>query len=139
MSEAIDEIVWARLEAEFTLPSLEDVQARMAALHHDPPVVRQLVRIFVRDGTYCPGFQFRPDGSLHPAVIDLSERAMALRIPHNFFAAWMITPLGRNGVRPVDALDRTKQVAAELEAFARNITPLRHGTSHPPDERNPHG
>lgn len=124
MSEAIDEIVWERLEAEFTLPSLEEVRTRMAGLHHEPePVMRQLVRVFIRDGTYCPGFQFRPDGSLHPAVIALFDRALARHIPHNFFAAWMITPLRRNGIRPVDALDRTEQLAVELDAFARQITP----------------
>jgi hypothetical protein len=99
VSAAISDTVWERLEDEFTLPPLEQVQARMAALHNDPePVMRQLVRAFVRDGTYCPGFQFRPDGSLHPVVIGLFDRALALHVPHNYFAVWMITPLGRAGV-----------------------------------------
>jgi hypothetical protein len=72
----------------------------------DPePVMRQLVRVFIDDGTYCPGFQFLPGGQLHPQVIDLFGRALELQIPHNYFTLWMITP-SRDlaGARPADHL-----------------------------------
>jgi hypothetical protein len=50
----------------------------------DPdPVMSQLIRIFIGEGTYCPGFQFLPDGQLHPAVVSLFGHAMELKIPHN--------------------------------------------------------
>jgi hypothetical protein len=73
----------------------------------DPePVVRQLVRVFIDDGTYCPGFQFLPGGQLHPTVLTLFQRAMVLQIPHNYFTVWMITPSrDLTGSRPVDLLD----------------------------------
>lgn len=120
----VDKTLWDRLEAEFTLPALEQVQARLASLHNDPePVMRQLVRVFIGDGTYCPGFQFRADGSLHPLVISLFDRALELQVPHNYFAAWMITPLAGPGIRPVDTLHRHVQLTGELSALARRIAP----------------
>lgn len=100
--------LWERMGAEFGLPSLEKVRSRLAQIHEDPePVMQQLVRVFSAEGTYCPGFQFREDLSLHPVVTGLFVRAMALGIPHNYFAAWMVTgcPALRGG-RPVDLLDR---------------------------------
>lgn len=122
--EVIVDAVWEQLEAEFGLPSLEQVQARLDFhLADSEPVTRRLVRVFIRDGTYCPGFQFLPDGSLHPVVLRLFDRALALTIPHNTFAAWMVTPLARNGIRPVDALHRPAPLAAELDAFARRAVP----------------
>ena len=63
-------------------------------------MLRQLVRVFIEEGTYGPGFQFLPDGQLHPAVVSLFRHAMELKIPHNYFTAWMITPtagLGGHG------------------------------------------
>ncbi|MET3902048.1 hypothetical protein [Paenarthrobacter sp. 4246] len=70
-------------------------------------MMQQLMRVFSAEGTYCPGFQFREDLSLHPAVTGLFVRAMALRIPHNYFAAWMVTGCPElRGARPVDLVDR---------------------------------
>ena len=61
----------------------------------DPePVTRQLLRVFIDDGTFCPGFQFLPGGHLRPTVVGLFQRAMELQIPHNYFTVWMVTPLG---------------------------------------------
>ena len=73
----------------------------------DPePVMRQLVRVFIDDGTFCPGFQFLPGGQLHPTVLTLFQRAMDLDIPHNYFTAWMVTPARTlDGLRPVDCLE----------------------------------
>ena len=100
--------LWERMGAEFGLPDLERVRHRLAKLHEDPePVMQQLVRVFSADGTYCPGFQFREDLSLHPVVLRLFARAMELRIPHNYFSAWMVTGCpGLRDARPVDLLDR---------------------------------
>jgi hypothetical protein len=98
---------WAGIRAEFTLPTLAQVHHRLSELMEDPePVVRQLVRVFIDDGTYCPGFQFLPGGQLHPTVLTLFQRAMVLQIPHNCFTVWMITPSrDLTGSRPVDLLD----------------------------------
>lgn len=97
---------WAAIRAEFTLPTLQQVQLRLSELMEDPePVMRQLVRIFLSDGTFCPGFQFLPGGQLRPQVVELFRRAMELNIPHNYFTIWMVTP-SRDlaGSRPVDHL-----------------------------------
>jgi hypothetical protein len=75
---------WAGIRAEFTLPTLAQVRRRLSELMEDPePVVRQLVRVFIDDGTFCPGFQFLPGGQLQPTVTALFRRAMELGIPHN--------------------------------------------------------
>lgn len=51
--------VWERIKAEFGLPTLDQVRARLASIHPDPePVMRELVRIFVGIETLCPGYQF---------------------------------------------------------------------------------
>ncbi|MEJ2813974.1 hypothetical protein WBN73_20800 [Paenarthrobacter sp. CCNWLY172] len=74
-------------------------------MREDPEsVMRQIVRVFMQDGpTYCPGFQFRPDLTLEPVVVALFERAMELRVPHNYFALWMMVPSpALQGSRPVD-------------------------------------
>lgn len=119
--------VWESLRAEFALPTLEQVRRRLAELMEDPaPVLRQLVRVFIDEGTYCPGFQFLPGGQLHPAVGSLFRHAMELKIPHNYFTAWMITPSTRlGGARPVDSLPHLPQLHRALEGFA----------THPPGSR----
>lgn len=90
-------------------------------MHSDPaPALRRLVRVFIADDTYCPGFQFRSDGTPDPRVLVLFEQALALKVPHNVFAAWMVTPLAAGAPRPVDALAHAARLARELEAFASN-------------------
>jgi hypothetical protein len=98
--------VWEEIRNEFALPTLERVRAKLLAETGDPePVMRQLVRVFIGDGTFCPGYQFQDDGQLHPTVLVLFARAMELKIAHNYFSAWMITPSPHlEGRRPVDAL-----------------------------------
>lgn len=69
------------------------------------PVMRQLIRVFIDDGTFCPGFQFLPGVQLRPQVIELFRRAMELDIPHDYFTVWMVTPArDLAGARPVDRL-----------------------------------
>ena len=72
----------------------------------DPePVIQQLVRVFIDDGTFCPGFQFLPGGQLQATVIGLFDRGLVLDIPHNYFTLWMVTPSrALAGARPVDHL-----------------------------------
>ena len=97
---------WEGIRKEFTLPSLDQVHRRLFELMEDPePVMQQLIRVFIDDGTFCPGFQFLPGGHLHPTVTALFRRAMELGIPHNYFTVWMVTP-SRDlaGSRPVDHL-----------------------------------
>ena len=35
---------------------------------HRGPVLRQVARVYIDEGTHSPGFQFLPDGRLHPTV-----------------------------------------------------------------------
>jgi hypothetical protein len=56
------------------------------------------------EGTFCPGFQLK-DGLFREPVLDLFQHAMALKVPHNVFAAWMVSPLPGAAVsqhRPMD-------------------------------------
>ncbi|MET1088170.1 MAG: hypothetical protein ABWY04_13785 [Arthrobacter sp.] len=104
--QATNDQTWAGIRTEFTLPTLQQVRRRLAELMEDPePVVQQLVRVFIDDGTICPGFQFLPGGQLGPTVVALFQRAMELQIPHNYLTLWMITPSRAfAGARPVDHL-----------------------------------
>lgn len=120
----VPEQLWERIRTEFHLPGLEQVRERLSAVHEDPePVMRQLVRVFFTDGgTYCPGFQFRPDLTLNPVVTSLFERAMELRIQHNYFALWMMVPCpALGGTRPVD-LRETTGAATLLTALERTLS-----------------
>jgi hypothetical protein len=91
--QPINDQTWAGIRAEFTLPTLPQVRRRLSELMEDPePVMRQLVRVFIDEGTLCPGFQFQPDLSLNPVVVGLFQHAMKLRTPHNYFALWIMTP-----------------------------------------------
>lgn len=105
--EPVSDQTWESIGGEFSLPSLEQVRSRLSELmDHPEPVMQQLVRVFIGEGTYCPGFQFLPGGQLHPTVNGLFQRAMELKIPHNYFTLWMITPShSLAGSRPVDLLD----------------------------------
>ena len=120
----VPEQLWARIREEFGLPSLEQVRERLSVVREDPePMMRQLVRVFIGEGgTYCPGYQFRPDLTLDPVVVELFERAMELRIPHNYFALWMMVPSpGLQGSRPVD-LRRSGDASTLLAALERTFT-----------------
>lgn len=102
----IPDELWDRIRDEFGLPALEQVRERLATRFPNPePVIRQLFRVFIDQETFCPGFQFQPDVSLNPVVTGLFERAMELRIPHNYIALWMMSPCTTlDGARPADRL-----------------------------------
>lgn len=120
--QPISNETWERIRAEFTLPALEHVRRRLSELIEDPePVMQRLVRVFIDDGTFCPGFQFVPGGELRPQVVELFQRAMELKIPHNHFTVWMVTP-SRDlaGGRPVDLLKTgPAPLFRALDAFSR--------------------
>ena len=119
---SVSDQTWEAIKAEFTMPALEQVRRRLSELVEDPePVMRQLVRVFIDEGTYCPGFQFLAGGRLHPIVTALFQRAMELKIPHNYFTVWMITPSRElGGSRPVDVLkDSRAPLRRALEALGR--------------------
>jgi hypothetical protein len=119
--QTINDQTWAGIRREFTLPTLGQVHRRLSELMEDPePVMQQLVRVFIDDGTFCPGFQFLPGGQLHPQVLDLFGRAMELQIPHNYFTLWMITT-SRDlaGTRPVDHLKTNPALLLRALEFYR--------------------
>jgi hypothetical protein len=120
--QPINDQTWAAIRTEFTLPTLAQVHRRLSEIMEDPePVMQQLVRVFIDDGTFCPGFQFLPGGQLHPTVVGLFQRAMELKIPHNYFTIWMVTPSRHlAGSRPVDHLKGgTAPLLRALEFFHR--------------------
>jgi hypothetical protein len=83
----------------------------------------QLVGVFIGDGTFCPGFRFIDRDQLHPRVTALFRHALELRIPHNYFTAWMVTPArSLNGARPVDYLHHAQQLHRALESFAAQLS-----------------
>lgn len=119
---AVGDDVWDRIRSEFGLPSLEDVTARFKASSDRP--LPHLVRVFIGEGTFCPGFQFI-DGEPNTAVLRLFDAALELKVPHNVFVAWMVTPLRSSGsVRPVDVLDRGQDLERELAGFADRHRPV---------------
>ena len=121
IGQPVPDQVWESIRVEFTLPSLEQVRRRLAELMEDPdPVMRQLIRIFIGEGTYCPSFQFLPGGQIHPTVASLFRHALELRIAHNYFTVWMVTQSPHlEGRRPVDALGTpAPPLLRALETFA---------------------
>ncbi|KIC68746.1 hypothetical protein RM50_04460 [Pseudarthrobacter phenanthrenivorans] len=114
--------IWDRIRDEFTLPTAADLQGHFQALG-DPDAMQRAVRVFVDEETLCPGFQIK-DGLLREPVLLLFEHAMALKVPHNVFAAWMVTPLPTQPeTRPVDALDDIGPLFAALADFANIYRP----------------
>src|SRR5688500_13724576 len=111
--------MWTALRSEFGLPSLELVEARVSALADPERVLQSLIRVFIGDGTLCPGFQFRPGGQLDPRVTALFRAALEAKVPHNYFALWMMTPVRElSGSRPVDRLEEADLLFRLLLAAA---------------------
>lgn len=118
----IPEHLWDRIRDEFTMPAEAELEAHFRGLGQ-PDAMRRAVRVFIGDGAFCPGFQMR-DGILHEPVLRLFGHALALKVPHNIFAAWMVSPLaGASGERPVD-LPGSPLLEDALAAFADRYRPI---------------
>jgi hypothetical protein len=120
---AVPEHIWDRIREEFTLPPASELEAHLQAIG-EPEAMRRAVRVFIGDGTFCPGFQLK-DGLFHEPVLWLFEQAMILKIPHNVFAAWMVSPLAAaGGSRPVDMLDSLTLLQSSMAAFGDTYRPV---------------
>jgi hypothetical protein len=78
--------------------------------------MRRAVRVFIGEGTFCPGFQLK-DGLLHEPVLRLFEQAMSLKIPHNVFSRLDGQPTA--GRIPFPASGHTGQHDAAPELLGR--------------------
>ncbi|MET3172829.1 UNVERIFIED_ORG: hypothetical protein ABIB52_000657 [Arthrobacter sp. UYCu721] len=120
---AVPERIWDSIREEFTLPTAADLEAHFQALGQ-PEAMRRAIRVFIGEGTFCPGFQLK-DGYFHEPVLWLFDQAMSLKIPHNVFAAWMVSPLSAESrSRPVDMLGSMTLLQSSLAAFAERYRPL---------------
>ena len=120
---AVPERLWDSIREEFTLPTAAEMETRFRSLG-EPEGMRRAVRVFIGEETFCPGFQLK-DGVLHEPVLRLFDHAMALKVPHNVFAAWMVSPLSAGACsRPVDMLDSMMLLQSSLAAFADRYRPV---------------
>jgi hypothetical protein len=100
---AVPEHICDSIREEFTLPTAADLETHFQSLG-GPEAVRRAVRVFIGEDTFCPGFQLK-DGHFHEPVLRPFDQAKSLKIPHNVFAAWMVSPLpAEYRSRPVDIL-----------------------------------
>jgi hypothetical protein len=119
---AVPEHIWDSIREEFTLPTAADLETHFQSLG-DPEAMRRAVRVFIGEGTFCPGFQLK-DGLFHEPVLRLFDQAMSLKIPHNVFAAWMVSPLpAETRSRPVDILGSMTLLQSSLVAFGDRYRP----------------
>ncbi|CCQ46211.1 putative uncharacterized protein [Pseudarthrobacter siccitolerans] len=119
---AVPEHIWDSIREEFTLPTAADLETHFQSLG-DPEAMRRAVRVFIGVETFCPGFQLK-DGLFHEPVLRLFDQAMSLKVPHNVFAAWMVSPLpAESRSRPVDILGRRTLLQSSLVAFGDRYRP----------------
>jgi hypothetical protein len=79
--------------------------------------------VFIGEETFCPGFQLK-NRLFHEPVLHLFDQAMSLKIPHNVFAAWMVSRLPTESrSRPVDTLHSMTLLQSSLIAFADRYRP----------------
>ncbi|MET3934931.1 hypothetical protein [Arthrobacter sp. OAP107] len=120
---AVPERIWDSIREEFTLPTASDLERHFQSLG-EPEAMRRAVRVFIGEGTFCPGFQLK-DRLLHEPVARLFEHAMALKVPHNVFSAWKVSPLPDHPrSRPVDMLGSVTSLEGALAAFGDRCRPL---------------
>jgi hypothetical protein len=120
---AVPEPIWDSIREEFTLPAAADLEAHFQAVG-DPEAMHRAVRVFIGEGTFCAGFQLK-DGLFHEPVLHFFDQAMSLKIPHNLFASWMVTPLPTEfRSRPVDILGNLRLLQSSLIAFADRYRPV---------------
>lgn len=120
---AVPEQIWDSIRDEFTLPTAADLQSHFQSLGN-PEAMQRAVMVFVGEETLCPGFQLK-DGLFRESVLQLFEHAMSLKIPHNVFAAWMVSPLSAlAGARPVDVAGNVDPLRDALADFANRYRPV---------------
>jgi hypothetical protein len=122
---AVPERIWDSIREEFTLPTAADLEAHFQALGQ-PEAMRRALRVFIGEGTFCPGFQLK-EGYFHEPVLHLFDQAMSLKIPHNVFAAWMVSRLpgdASSRARPVDMLGSMALLQNSLAAFCDRYRPV---------------
>lgn len=119
---AIDPLWWENGLGESKLMTIAECEQRFETLVGDPaPLMQKLVRVLIDDKTLAPSYQFGEDGLPEPAVQALFKRALELKVPHNSFTHWMLTPLpGIGNPRPVAALEYPERLMEHLEVFASN-------------------
>jgi hypothetical protein len=129
--------VWDGIRKEFGLSTRDDLELHFETLYGDTdPVFQRLIRVFVGDETLFPGFQMM-DGLPDPTALALFAQAMELGVPHNVFAAWMVTPLRANTQRPVDGLEHGTILAGALDDFAHGRPWVPAWASVPVGDRRP--
>jgi hypothetical protein len=120
---AVPEHIWDSIREEFTLPNAADLETHFQSLG-DPEAMRRAVRVFIGEGTFCPGFQLK-DRLFHEPVLCLFDQAMSLKIPHNVFAAWVVSPLSAESrSRPIDMLDSMALLQSSLVTFGDRYRPV---------------
>jgi hypothetical protein len=86
---AVPEHIWDSIREEFTMPPVSEPEAQFRSLGN-PEAMRRAMRVFIGEEIFRPGFQLK-DGLFHEPVLGLFQHAMTSKIPHNVFAAWMVT------------------------------------------------
>lgn len=120
---AVPEHIWDSIREEFTLPTAADLETHFQALG-EPEAMRRAIRVFIGEETFCPGFQLK-NRLFHEPALRLFDHAMSLKIPHNVFAAWMVSPLrAESRSRPVDMLGSMTLLQSSLAAFADRYRPV---------------
>ena len=120
MCGPIDASIRQRIDAEFTLPSLERLAHRYETQTAGPgPVLRKLVCVFIDDGTLCPRVPSPARRHAAPGCCLLVRLGHDTESPPNYFTTRMLTPsTDLAGSRPVDLLHDTACLYAALETFA---------------------
>ena len=81
-NEPISDHIWDAIRAEFALPSLGQVSgACPSSWKSRKPVLQQLVRVFIDEGTFCPGFQFLAGDSEAQIVVAVKQRRRQQQVP----------------------------------------------------------
>lgn len=129
--------MWDRIRDEFGLLTEDQFEVHVEALYGDAePFLQRAVRVFIGDDTFFPGFQL-VNGLPSETVTALFRQALELHVPHNVFAAWMVTPLRADTQRPVDGLEHPTILAGALDDFAHGRPWVPPWASVPPSERRP--
>lgn len=123
---AVPDRIWDSIREEFTTAA--DGEAHFEALG-ETGAMQRAVRVFIGEGTFCPGFQLK-NGLFHEPVLDLFQHAMTLKVPHNVFSACDGQPSAWPGwcwCATVDQLDRATQLQNALAGFADRYRPVEKG------------